>query len=166
MLIVCLIPTLVLAQNNDPDVEIKVNKEQDDDGNIISYDSSYSITYHWGDETGTVDVDSLFDSFGFKMNMHALRSMNSDSLLNQLFNQDMFQGESFFYDNFDGQSLKEMMDEMRMRQQELFDMQQDLMQDFFDNPDSAPQNENQQPQQTPAPKSPQKSPSPDKVIDI
>ncbi|MFP4025279.1 MAG: hypothetical protein ACLFVR_12210 [Thiohalospira sp.] len=47
-----------------PKIDIKVNKEFDDDGNIIRYDSTYSYIYTYPNgKQESINIDSLFQSF-------------------------------------------------------------------------------------------------------
>jgi hypothetical protein len=46
---------------NQPKVDVKVNKQYDDKGNVIGYDSTYSFSY--SDTTGSPANDSIFSKF-------------------------------------------------------------------------------------------------------
>lgn len=48
-----------------PDVKIEVNKEFDEQGNVIRYDSAYSYTYEFANPGEAGFFDSLFRQFGF-----------------------------------------------------------------------------------------------------
>lgn len=61
----------VLAQDsdttgsNDPEIRINVQKQFDDQGNVIGYDSTY--TWYWsGKEISDLDFDSIFEQFNYK----------------------------------------------------------------------------------------------------
>ena len=51
--------------HKNPKIDIKVNKEYDDDeGYVIRYDSTYSYIYTYLDENQeNIDIDSLFQRF-------------------------------------------------------------------------------------------------------
>lgn len=78
-----------------PKVDIKVNKEYDDNGNIIRYDSTYSYIYTYPDgNTKTLNVDSLFKSFQpyfFDRSFEIMRDP-----FRSFFDQDTFYEKHFF----------------------------------------------------------------------
>lgn len=60
--------TLILpdsgATPHNPDIEVKVDKKYDEEGNLIGYDSTYSYTYRsFEGDTLFLDMDSLFNDF-------------------------------------------------------------------------------------------------------
>ncbi|MCX6231870.1 MAG: hypothetical protein NTZ33_10040 [Bacteroidetes bacterium] len=101
--------------NNQPKIDIKVNKKYDEKGNLVQYDSSYSIVYSSPNANTNIqffnfDNDSLFNQF--KGNMNG----------NPLFNDDFFKDfQSFGFDqNFfqmnpmnNIKQLEELMNKMR-----------------------------------------------------
>jgi len=94
----------VFAQNKkkEPKIDIKVNKEYDDKGNVIKYDSSYSYIYS---DTNIVNFsDSLFnypfnisdsDFFSLKHNFSDIDSIFSDPFFKDFHN---FSGVHPFFD--------------------------------------------------------------------
>ncbi len=48
-----------------PETDIKVNKEYDEKGNLIRYDSTY-ISYHFNKDFNIHNLDSMLSNFGFK----------------------------------------------------------------------------------------------------
>ena len=138
---------------NKPDVKYKVNKEYDDKGNVIRYDSTYS--YSWSENgQNPQNIDSLlknfnqqfFFSFGNDSTFDHMKSMwpfSSDSIFSHFPNFDnqfdeFFNGNPFpinpFFDDDDNffQGNEDM--------KNLFDKHQQLMQkflkDFYFNKDS------------------------------
>lgn len=84
------IASCAYGQNKKPDVKIDVKKELDENGNVKSYDSTYSFSWS-GD--GSVDLDSFFQGmdfgfspffedefFGSKKSINPGHSENPDSL--------------------------------------------------------------------------------------
>jgi len=86
-----------LISNQQPKIDIKVNKKYDENGNLVQFDSSYSIVYSSPDANTNIqffnfDNDSIFSQF--KNNMNANPFINDDFFKNFQafgFNQDMFQ---------------------------------------------------------------------------
>lgn len=87
-----------IVQNVDtPKVDIRVNKQYDDKGNLIAYDSTYSSVYNSvaGDSLG---MDSLFQ--GFQRNFGQRFPFLNDPGFNDLFFQDTLMHNDFFHDDF------------------------------------------------------------------
>ncbi len=118
----------IQPDSTQPDVRIKVNVQRDNNGNIVSYDSTVVIT--WGNGT-LLNSDSLFDAMIQKMQQDF--PFEQDSLFAKFFKPSP---PSFF----DMQKEFERMDEMFMKS-----MQMMMMEDFFENfeKNSTPQNNNQ-----------------------
>ena len=85
-----------------PEIDIKVHKEYDEDGNLIRIDSSYTYFY------SNIKNDSLlekeiFNNFKFDFNNH-FKSLDSlfmkDFFMEEPFNLDNFYTDEFFKDNF------------------------------------------------------------------
>lgn len=92
------------SQNKD----VKVNKEYDDDGNLIRYDSTY--VYSWSsDSTYHFPTDSSFFNFSdiHQMRKKMLEQMenifNRDSSANKSFHHPFFNEDFFTKDFFDSQ---------------------------------------------------------------
>ena len=81
-------------KKNQPNVKINVRVQKDDKGNIISYDSSYVMTWssdssspeqvdsilrnygiHYGFGTSPMDIDSIFREFSFGMSPFGFHDM-------------------------------------------------------------------------------------------
>ena len=106
-----------------PDENITVNKEFDEHGNLIKYDSIYSYSYSSGNK--------LNDSIKMQFKKH----FNTHSLFNDSFFEDFFQIDSttgrfnhrnFFFDGFTNQDeeIKSMMKRMDSIQQLFFNQNQ------------------------------------------
>ena len=85
----------IWAQKNSPDEKSTVNKEYDENGNLIKYDSTYvwqwnsdstfnfpfdenlAFGNHFNDFFGEFDTDSIFEKFGFS-NKDWLQSFNNE----------------------------------------------------------------------------------------
>ncbi|MEI6823072.1 MAG: hypothetical protein WCL51_14160 [Bacteroidota bacterium] len=101
-------------KTNQPQVNYKVNKQYDEHGNLISYDSTYTYSYSspGADVNITFGNDSAFDMFG---NMNMPIGMFNNDIFNRFFksdstqflNNNMFLNDPFFNNGFD------MMDQMR-----------------------------------------------------
>lgn len=95
----------------------KVNKEFDENGNLIKYDSIYS----WSstskyDNLSSIEKDSLIASF--KSRFFNNFSMFKDEGFEDIFSQDSLFSKHFFNDNFfESPFGKDFMDIDRMRQQ-------------------------------------------------
>ncbi len=85
-----------------PDVNIKVNKEYDENGNLIRYDSTY--TYVYSNIKNNVQLrDSIFNEFMEHFNDHF--GLPDDQLFNNFFFTDSllqydFYKKDFFHDRF------------------------------------------------------------------
>jgi hypothetical protein len=78
-----------------PDVNIKVNKTYDKDGNIIGYDSVYSYSYRYKDgNTREFEADSVVNEF------RSLFYNDFSSHLNNDLYSGLFLNDSAFFDNF------------------------------------------------------------------
>ncbi|TNJ42440.1 hypothetical protein KFZ70_14800 [Tamlana fucoidanivorans] len=108
---------------NSPDENISVNKEYDEHGNLIKYDSIYSYSYSSNGKT----PDSLKLKFQKHFNSH---SFFNDAFFDDFFQKDSisnhFDYENFFYDGFMNQDehIKNMMRRMDSIQQLFFNQQQ------------------------------------------
>lgn len=82
-----------------PKVDIKVNKEYDDHGNIIRYDSSYSYIYTYPNgNTEELNMDSIFNSFKPFFFNHGFDIIHDP--FNNFFEEDTFYQYHFFDDDF------------------------------------------------------------------
>jgi hypothetical protein len=82
---------------NEPKREIKVNKEYDEEGNLIRYDSTYSYFYSGFDDNNN-RIDSILDDF----RRHIDRSsfFHDDPFFNDLFFTDSLLYYDFFKSDF------------------------------------------------------------------
>jgi len=82
---------------NKPEVNIKVNKHYDDNGNVIGFDSTYTSFYS-NMQSDTARMDSLMGSFDryFKRD----HSLFFDNQFNSLFFKDSTRYPDFFHDDF------------------------------------------------------------------
>lgn len=118
---------------NEPKEDIKVNREYDENGNVIRYDSTYSWSWSSTGDNGTFP-DSVFQ---FYNGFGSFSSFNVDSLFQQfnmlmqgsMFPDSMFFNEPFFHFNDPfgqfGTDIQSMFDQH---------FQQFLNDPFFDHP--------------------------------
>ena len=92
-------PKTEKQDENQPQVNVKVNKRYDDNGNLVGYDSTYT-EYYSNLEGDTLMLDSLWNGFQPYMNEHFSGMLNrpfdplffDDSLMQyDFFNDDYFQ---------------------------------------------------------------------------
>ena len=101
-----------------PHVDIKVNKEYDEDGNIIRYDSSYTYIYHNSDGNfEELNVDSIFHNFKpyfFDHGFEIMQSPFKEFFKNDTIYQHHFFDEDYFLQHFNKQlfEFENMMKEM------------------------------------------------------
>ena len=106
----------VLTKNdsiNRPKTNIKVNRKYDENGNLISYDSTY--TYSYSNTNGeNIDIDSLFNQLGF--NQKGFHSFPNHSFPNSLLGNDsLMLNDPFFNDELLSNNMRknlEMMERM------------------------------------------------------
>jgi hypothetical protein len=104
------------ATKEEPKGSWKVDKEFDENGNLIRYDSIYSWSSNgkWND-LKSLDKDSLLNSFESKFYKHF--SHFGDEGFEDVFAQDSIFGKHFFNDDFFGSNFgKEFMDIDMLRQ--------------------------------------------------
>ena len=82
---------------NKPDVNIKVNRKYDKNGNVISYDSTYSSVYS-NFKNDTLKRDSIMRSFENGMNQKF--SFSDDPFFKDFFFGDSVKGNDFFSRGF------------------------------------------------------------------
>ncbi len=128
-------------KEENPKIEIKVNKHKDEKGNIIQYDSSYS--YSWkGEEMPPAFIDSVLQNFKMNRNL-------PDFFEDEFFDQDFFKGfdlEGFFngdafgerfdslkpgiYDRFDSDPFNRFSDFDQLH--EMMKKRQERMMEYFE----------------------------------
>lgn len=80
-----------------PHVEVRVNKQYDAQGNLISFDSTYTSIYRG--QNGPADfMDSVFQDF--KPRFGTRYPFLNDPGFNDLFFNDSLMHQDFFHDNF------------------------------------------------------------------
>lgn len=95
--------------SNQPQTEIKVNKEYDKDGNLVKYDSTYSYFYS-NIEGDSVLRDSIFRDFKSQFNQQYLFS--KDPFFNDFFFIDSLLPFDFYRDDFFSTRFKNNMNHM------------------------------------------------------
>lgn len=106
---------------NKPNVNIRINKQIDKDGNITSYDSTYS--YSWSsNEDDSTTIDSIFNTFGNRFNHSFFNTLPDTN------NLKAFMYPSFMFDN-NANMQRDIFDEMEKMMQN----QEALMKQFFNN---------------------------------
>ncbi len=84
---------------NNPTIDIKVEKEYDENGNIIRYDSSYRYIYTYPNgNSEELNMDSIFESFRPYFFDHGFDIMHDP--FNRFFDEDTFYQRHFFDDDF------------------------------------------------------------------
>lgn len=103
------------SQNNyklnddNPKVDIKVNKQYDEQGNLIGYDSTYTYSYSTSDGDFVVG-DSVFDQFKSFFNHNQIFS--NDPFFSNFFFEDSLSNDFFFNDDFFFDRFQKNMQEM------------------------------------------------------
>ena len=86
-------------ESTQPKISWNVNKEVDEQGNIIRYDSTYSWSYSNGSgNTQNINTDSLLQSFNSFFNNHYSPLWN-ESFINP-FEKDSMWNRDFFKDDY------------------------------------------------------------------
>ena len=80
-----------------PQTEVKVNKEYDDEGNLIRFDSTYSY-YYSNIENDTLLRDSIMTNF--KQHFNKSYNFSSDPFFDDLFFQDSLLQYDFYNNDF------------------------------------------------------------------
>ncbi|MBN1185908.1 MAG: hypothetical protein JXB49_26745 [Bacteroidales bacterium] len=106
---------------NVPQEKIEVNKEIDENGNIIRYDSSYSWSYY-GNSYSSLNLDSLLGGIMFQFpddEFFGMEPFGNDFFRNLPFSNDT---SSQFFDPFEYEfgSLQKMMEQHQRMLEEIF----------------------------------------------
>jgi hypothetical protein len=109
---------------NNPKTNIKVNKEYDDQGNLIRYDSTYSYSYSTAGKDSIFN-DSIFGSFRDHFNHHFLFS--EDPFFKDYFFRDSLMKEDFFDDDY---FMKRFQENMRQMDKLFYEMDS-VKNDYF-----------------------------------
>jgi len=113
-----------IVKQNAPKTNIKVNKEYDKNGNLKSYDSTYTYYYsNIGQDSAL--ADSIFTAFtkNFKMSY----PFSSEPYFNDLFFQDSLLKYDFYKEDFFSERFKKNMEKMN----QLFNEMDSLKNEFF-----------------------------------
>jgi hypothetical protein len=94
---------------DEPQVNYKVNKEYDENGNLIRYDSTYSY-YYSNVENDSVAKDSIIDVFKNQLNHQFFFS--DDPFFNDFFFQDSLMMYDFYKKDFFSNRFKNNQDEL------------------------------------------------------
>lgn len=122
---------------NKPKIDIKVNKQYDENGNIIGYDSTYSYSYSSNGNTFNFGNNIMFNDSLFIDNF-----MNTDSLFNEDFNNF---DSPFLFGNFNGMFNNSKMDEYfkeQMKRMEKMMNELHNQQNFYPNQNNTTPNKN------------------------
>jgi hypothetical protein len=108
---------------NSPKTNIKVNKEYDEQGNLIRYDSTYSYSYSNMDND-SIPNDSIFSMFRDHFN-HRF-SFSEDPFFKDFFFRDSVMKDDFFNDDFFMKRFKQNMEQMDNLFQEMDSVKNDF----------------------------------------
>ena len=131
-------PAISTDSLSKPNVDIKVNRHYDEEGNLIGYDSTYSSFYSTaqGDTTRLNDMIHGFDTF-FKRH----HSPDFDRHFNSLFFSDSLRYFDFFHDDFfrkryelNDSYMQDMMDRMDSIKNHFFREQEQMLNDSKKDP--------------------------------
>ena len=107
-----------LTKTNKPKIDYKVNKEYDENGNLIRLDSTYTYYYSNIDKDAMMK-DSIFQKINAHFNKH---SPFGESFYDDFFQDDSFNEEDFFQEDFFRGNFKknrEMMNKMMQKMDSL-----------------------------------------------
>jgi hypothetical protein len=103
------------SKNNEPDVQINVNRELDKDGNVVKYDSTYSWSWSSDGTQGNFFNDSINLKF---FNQFDHNNLFDDPFFSSFgFSNDSLANNNSANSNFD--ALQKQMIEMMQRQQQM-----------------------------------------------
>ncbi|HBS89085.1 MAG: hypothetical protein A2W91_06515 [Bacteroidetes bacterium GWF2_38_335] len=92
---------VMVAQTNEPKVDIKVNRELDENGNVVRYDSVY--TWSWS-SSGNIADQKMIDSLLFKRDemFKGFPGKSFDDIMNGgILSDEFFKQDDFFKDFFE-----------------------------------------------------------------
>lgn len=111
---------------NEPEVNIKVDKKYDDDGNLIGYDSTYSYVYRsFNGDTMSLDMDSIFSGF------QPFMRQNFDFYGGDPFSGFFERDSTFYHGFFDENYFQNRFLESRKQFEEMFRRMDSLKNDFY-----------------------------------
>jgi hypothetical protein len=105
-------PKQLLAENNKrtapadtgkPKINYRVNKQYDDKGNLVRYDSSYSYVYPG--QGRYLNTDSLFNSFRLSFPEPKMFTDKDSSFFSDPFFHNRFPGQDFFQKQWEWQRM-------------------------------------------------------------
>jgi hypothetical protein len=125
------------GKNNEPDVQINVQRELDNNGNVVRYDSAYTWTWS-SDGTQGMQRNFLNDSINLKFqNQLDGNNVFNDPFFNSFgFSKDSLSTNMFGNSNFD--ALQKQMIELMQRQQQMMNEM------FNQSPSNAEPNKNKE----------------------
>ena len=99
----------VKNNSNKPKTDIKVNKEYDEDGNLIRYDSTYSY-YYSNIENNKMLEDSIFNQFESFFNEKYV--FPQDMLFNDFFDNDSTLNSGFYRKDYFSNQFRKNIEQM------------------------------------------------------
>jgi len=132
-----------------PKVDIKVNKEYDKNGNLIKYDSTYSI--FWSNVDTTFSDTVFFSLFKDKKQKLFFDIYNLDSIflrpnlrsnIFEILDHDLFDYDFGFHFDFD---IKREMEKIKEIERKILEKHKQFMEEFFEPPLLIPPIEEQKP---------------------
>ena len=114
----------VKTENPDPNTHVSVNKEFDDNGNLIRYDSTYSYFYS-NIKDDTLLEDSILNAF--KEHFNHQYNFSTQSFFNNLFFEDSLLFYDFYKDEFFSNRFQQNMEFMN----DLFKEMDSLKNSFY-----------------------------------
>jgi hypothetical protein len=113
-----------------PKIDIKVEKEYDDEGNIIRYDSSYTYIYTYPDgNTEKLNMDSIFQNFEPYFFNHGFDIMHDP--FKEFFQEDTLYQHHFFDDNFFMQQFENNMFKFEDMIREMDSLRNQFLRDMY-----------------------------------
>jgi hypothetical protein len=103
------------TDNKDPNVHITVHKQTDANGNVISYDSSYTYIYSGKGPCSNAAIDSMMKKYGMSMNPYMLSMPLNTPDFSQYPNMQQFGG-------MDADKLQQMMQNQMNQMMQMYGM--------------------------------------------
>lgn len=107
----------------EPETSVKVNKEYDENGNLIRYDSTY--TYVYSNIPDMAERDSIFSNF--RQHFNQVYKFSEDPFFNDLFFEDSLMQYDFYKDDFFRNRFKNNM----MMMEDLFKEMDSIKNSFY-----------------------------------
>lgn len=113
-----------------PKIDIKVNKEYDDNGNIIRYDSSYTYIYTYPNgNTEELNIDSIFNRFRPYFFDHGFDVIHDP--FKSFFDKDTFYQRHFFDDDFFMNQFENEMFQFKKMMQEMDSLRNRFLKEMY-----------------------------------